>query len=154
MTEQAIRLMSEIRQFREQYVAEVGKGRRVWPKSIRSRIEELENLKVPTKLIASQTGVAYDTILQWRYQRNQKFKKSFHQLEVSEKPAPELAEEILKVGTVTVPKPKSSPILAPKPSTKSVTVTVTTPNGYRIESDNPDSLVFLIVALREADKCS
>ena len=66
MTEQAIKLMSEIRQFREQYVAEVGKGRRVWPKSIRSRIEELENLKVPTKLIASQTGVAYDTILQWR----------------------------------------------------------------------------------------
>ena len=156
MNEQAIKLMSEIRQFREQYVSEVGEGRRVWPRSIRERIEELENLKVPPKLIASQTGVAYDTILQWRYQRNQKFKKSFHKLEVSAASASEPKKEVLKTVTVTVPNLSPPPRDSNPKSTliKSVTVTVTTPNGYRIESDNPDTLVFLILALREAEKCS
>lgn len=146
MTEHAIKLMSEIRQVREQYVLEVGEGRRVWPKSIRDRIEELENLKVPIKLISHQTGVAYDTILQWRYQRKHRIRKSFHQIEV--------AGEISKSGTVTVPEKKISGLPLAHTKSKSVTVTVTTPEGYRIESDNPDSVVFLIVALREANRCS
>ena len=57
MIDRAETLMDEVRQLRTQYVNEVGSGRRVWPRSIKARILELEQVGIPPKIIAAKTGV-------------------------------------------------------------------------------------------------
>jgi hypothetical protein len=113
--DQAEILIDEITQLRQQYIDEVGSGRRVWPKSIKDRVEKLEGLGIKFKTISQRTGVGYDTLLQWRYKRNQMLKKNFHEVPVT--------NSLVKVGTVT--EPVSEKI---KPGT----VTVTTPQGIKI----------------------
>jgi hypothetical protein len=136
MPEQIEILIAEISQLREQYTAEVGEGRRVWPRSIKERVEKLDEMGVTAKQVSLQTGIGYDTILQWRYQRRQALKKQFHQVQV----AP-LTKAIAKVGTVTVPK-------EPKKILKSGSVTVTTPEGFRIEAPDAESIVQILKELR------
>jgi hypothetical protein len=117
----AERLIEEIRQMREQYAAEVGEGRRAWPKSIKERVFALGDLGMRPKKITAATGVPYETVCQWRYQRNQHLKK-FHNLTVTV-PAKQLVE-------------KSSPATATvteKVAAENLTVTVTTPDGFLIE---------------------
>ncbi|MFN8790182.1 MAG: hypothetical protein ACK52I_06550 [Pseudomonadota bacterium] len=116
MTDQAAQIIAEVNQMREQYLAEVGEDRRrAWPKSIRERIMALDQLKLNRKEISRLTGVPYETIMQWRYYQN-KVDRGFHQVAVRE---PKNATE-----TVTSP---------PNPKAINVTVTVTTPSGYRVE---------------------
>jgi hypothetical protein len=141
MVEQAEILMNEIRQFREQYVAEVGRGRRTWPRSIKERIHRLDEMGIPAKRISEKTGVGYDTILQWRYKRRSQVKKQFHQLEVAPS---DLSQALVKVGTVTVPKIK----MPTQKILKSVTVTVTTPDGFRLEAVDFETALALIRELR------
>jgi hypothetical protein len=117
MTDQAIQIIGEINQMREQYFAEVGAdARRAWPKSIRERIMALDQMKIARKEISRLTGVPYDTIMQWRYYQN-KLDRGFHALTVQEP----------KDATVTVASPSNQNVAI------NVTVTVTTPNGYRVE---------------------
>jgi hypothetical protein len=124
MIQRAEQLIEEIRQISKQYSVEVGSKRRPWPKAIKSRVAELDELGVSRKAIAADTGVPYHTVLQWRYQRN----KKFHELKL---PA---------VATVTVP--QSDEIL------KNGTVTVTTPDGYRVELSTPKMAVEFLRMLR------
>jgi len=68
----------------------------------------LEKLGVQAKSIALDTGIPYHTILQWRFLNRKKSKSSeFH---------------VLAVTDSKLPKPHPT-----------VTVTVTTPLGFRIE---------------------
>ena len=92
---QAEILINEISQLREQYFAEVGVGRRIWPRSIKERVERLEALGTKYKTISQQTGIGYDTLLQWRYKKNQSDKKNFHEVAVT--------KDLVKVGTMTEP---------------------------------------------------
>ncbi len=71
MSDESEILIHQIRQLREQYIAEVGEGRRVWPKSIKDRVQRLDELGVSAREAADRTGVGYETFLQWRYQRRQ-----------------------------------------------------------------------------------
>lgn len=108
-------LISEIQQIREQYLAEVGTSkRRSWPKSIRERATELDQLGMKPKLVAKLTAVPYETLVQWRYQRRQK--SPFHEIAVQQNQVP-LA--------VTVASNGATPINA--------TVTVTLISGHKIE---------------------
>jgi Transposase len=135
MVERASTLIEEISQIRLQYVAEVGKGRRVWPKSIKARIAELDELGLPAKGIAERTGVPYETIILWRYKRRREQDASgFHELKVA---APQLPG-ISKSVAVTATKTEISP----------VPLAVTTPEGYRIEGLTEASLLRLIGRLR------
>ena len=118
MVQEAERLIGEINQIKEQYQVEAGPKRRPWPNSIKERIESLEKLGVQAKSIALDTGIPYHTILQWRFLKRKKSKgHDFHAL------------------TVTNPKlPKPHPtVTVTTGSQKVVTVTVTTPLGFRIE---------------------
>jgi hypothetical protein len=65
-------LMQEISDLRSQYVAEVGSGRRVWPRSIKERVTALDEMGVSAKQISQKSGVGYATILQWRFKRRRK----------------------------------------------------------------------------------
>jgi hypothetical protein len=133
MTEQAEILIREIAELRSQYVAEVGEGRRKWPRSIKERAEKLDEMGVPAKQVGLKTGIGYETLLQWRYKRRHEFKKRFHEIKVPVK-------ALAKIDTVTVPKAKE--IL------KVGTVTVTTPEGFRVEVLNVELAIELLKSLR------
>jgi hypothetical protein len=118
MVTEAEKLISEIKQIKEQYQAEVGSKRKPWPNSIQDRIKALDKMGYRLKAIAHDTGVPYHTILQWRFQANKKLKSSnFQELTVQPK-------SLVQTATATVPT---------LPQITSTTVTVTTPLGYRIE---------------------
>jgi DNA-binding Lrp family transcriptional regulator len=131
---QAEILVNEISQLREQYFAEVGVGRRIWPRSIKERVERLEALGIKYKTISQQTGIGYDTLLQWRYKKNQRDKKNFHEVAVT--------KDLVKVGTVTEPiRAKKEEIL------KTVTVTVTTPEGFKVTGDDTKLILEILTGL-------
>ncbi|MGE3684684.1 MAG: hypothetical protein AB7G93_23450 [Bdellovibrionales bacterium] len=141
VSDEAESLIQEIRTLREQYVAEVGEGRRVWPKSIKDRVQRLDEMGLSAREAADRTGVGYETFLQWRYQRRQLAKKQFHQVNVQLE-----SKAVAKIGTVTVPKINKS-----RSVRKTGTVTVTTPDGYRVELPDLESAVSLLKGLT---KCS
>jgi len=130
-------LFSEIVQMRVQYVAEVGLGRRKWPRSIRERILRLVDLGLRLRLIAERSGVPYETVCQWKYQRSQRA-GAFHSLPVVAEPKNEGA--ITNAGTVTVPANEIAKNERP--------VTVRTPDGYWIRTWSPESAALVVRSLR------
>jgi hypothetical protein len=138
MADQIENLIQEISHLKAQWIAEVGEGRRKWPRSIKERVEKLDDMGMPAKQVSIQTGIGYETLLSWRFTRRQKFKKRFHEIQVE---APTKA--IAKIDTVTVPK-----ITASKKILKIGTVTVTTPDGFRIEALDIGAAIELLKGLR------
>jgi hypothetical protein len=143
MSDEIQKIVEEIAQLRSQYIAEVGEGRRKWPRSIKERAERLEELGVRAKQVSLKTGIGYETLLQWRFKRRQQLKRQFHEVEIG---ASEKA--IVKVGTVTVPKSEH-----PKKTSKIGTVSVTTPDGYEITVPDAQSALQILKGLRTAS-CS
>ena len=135
MIERAEILMDEIRQLRTQYVNAVGAGRRVWPRSIKARILELEQVGIPPKVIAVKTGVPSETIASWRFHRRHGVDKRFHALAVKS-----ALPEIPKSGTVTVTENKM-----PK---NSDSILVTLADGTRIKSTNAAAIATILCALK------
>lgn len=114
-------LVSEIKHLLGQYQNEVGNGGyKVWPKSIRDRIFELCEVLGSSTEAADLCGISVHTIYKWRYDEKQKSFKSLPVVQVSKKPI-----------TVTVPKTKTSDA-----KSEVVTVTVTTPRGFKIQGLN------------------
>lgn len=136
MTNQVAVLFDEINQLRAQYVSEVGSGgRKAWPRSIKDRIFELSTLGIKPKVICKNTQIPTDTIHAWNYQRRSSSR--FKELTV-------VNQKIPKPVTVTVPT-NDQKIRAEK---KVVTVTVTTPEGYRIEGLDSESAVLVLIKMR------
>lgn len=146
MVEEARILIDEIRQLKTQYVAEVGQGRRVWPRSIKERIIRLDQLGLSSKIIADKTGVPNETIASWRHKVRHGLNKNFHILSVqSSTSLPELSKSV----TVTVPVPDDkipSPLVALESKTP---IIVVTPNGLRIESIEPKSIIEILIGLSQ-----
>jgi hypothetical protein len=155
MVDEVAQLISEIIQIKSQYVAEVGRGRRVWPKSIKERIARLDEIGIAPKVIAARTTIPYDTIVLWRYNRrhgvNARIKTGFHQLKVTGTKAEparlSAGSTILESVTVTVPEIKISE--APPPRS-TAGLRLTTPNGFVIDGLNDTSLVGLLRSLSSA----
>lgn len=80
----AKQLIEEILSMKEQYQIEVGSRRKPWPKSIKSRILDLDQLGVPMQQISHAVKIPYQTIMSWRFtaRRGQQSKKDFHSLKV------------------------------------------------------------------------
>lgn len=114
-TQRAKQLIEEIQELTRQYHAEVSSVRKPWPKSIKTRIQELFELDVPVKKTARQIDIPYATIMSWRIRPKKKIKPDFHALTV--RPSP----------TVTVG-PSNN-----QKSNSGLTVTVRTPEGYILE---------------------
>ncbi len=112
-------LVEEINQIRAQYVNEVGPGGgKAWPKAIKARVLELDQLVKSTKQTAELSGLAVDTLYQWRSEAK---KEKFKQISVVNN----------KSVTVTDTNPRSRSVIPE--NQRSVTVTVTTPKGFVIE---------------------
>lgn len=158
MVDEVGRLISEIIQIKRQYVAEVGRGRRVWPKSIKERIARLDEIGIAPKVIAARTTIPYDTIVLWRYNRrhgmNARIKTGFHQLKVagakSEPAGLSTGSTILESVTVTVPEIKIPDVPPPLTPLRAEGLRLTTPNGFVIEGLNDQSLVGLLRSLSSA----
>lgn len=148
MVDQASQIIQEIQQIKSQYVAEVGKGRRVWPRSIKERAARLDELGVPAKAVAKQTGISYETLILWRHHRRHGIGK-FHEVKVDTQvalPAPpatpkNVATAILKTGTVTVPNFEIPPSATPQG------LRLTMPNGFVVEGLDAGGMLWLINTL-------
>ncbi len=131
------KLIEDIKQIKIQYQSEVGRGRKTWPKSIRTRVEELFGLGLRGTAIANLTGLPYFTVLKMRPGKIKSLKKlttpkePFHALTVEK-------DTTQKLATVTVPNLDSK---------KMVSVTVTTPDGYQIQIPS-DFVVPMLSELR------
>jgi transposase len=129
MNDQVNQLTLEIKEIYGQYLAEVGEGGyKVWPKSIRDRTLLLSGLVGSCKKAAELSGLSVETIYQWRAEVK---KSQFKSIAVVEK----------KSKTVTV----TEPVLKAPVDQKLVTVTVTTPGGYKVEGHSDDVLKILKV---------
>ncbi len=133
-TQRANQLIVEIQELTQQYHAEVSSVRKPWPKSIKSRIQELFELDVPVKKTAQQIDIPYATIMSWRLRPKKKNKSDFHPLTVQ--PGP----------TVTVGPSDQEKI------NSVLTVTVRTPEGYILEI--PEAIaVKTILELQRGKSC-
>jgi hypothetical protein len=143
MLDQASQLINEINQIQKQYVAEVGKGRRAWPRSIKERVAALDEMGLPAKGLAQQTGIPYETLILWRYKRRHEVKSEsgFHEVKVVESAAAQNSESISK--SLTVPKHEMA-----QPRLK-LELRLTTPDGYRIEGLDERSVKDMLSALRQ-----
>lgn len=139
MVEEARVLIDEIRQLKEQYVAEVGQGRRVWPRSIKERIIRLDHLGLSAKIIAIQTGVPSETIASWRHKVRHGLNKNFHVISVERSRS---LPEISKSVSVTVPEDKIHSLELPTRP-----ITVVTRDGLRIEAFESRSIIEIINGL-------
>lgn len=138
MVDEAKRLISEIGQIKVQYVREVGRGRRVWPRSIKDRVLSLERLGVPAKAVAEQTGISYETITTWRYQRRKAATQGpFHEIGVRAESPLARVPAVLKSATVTVAESEI-------PKSIDRPLTLRTPLGFVIEGLDANGVVELM----------
>jgi hypothetical protein len=119
-------LLDEIKQISQQYQQQVPGRRKAWPNAIKQRVIALKDLGLSFKAISEQTGLPYFTVLGWRETRG-----TFRQVSPS--------QEIV-TATVTVP---TCPLI-PATVIPTATVTVATPEGYRIEGLSISQLIELL----------
>lgn len=133
MIEEVDRLVSEIQQIKVQYVAEVGSGRRTWPRSIKERVASLDELGLAPKIIARRCEIPYDTVILWRYKRAKQLPGKFHEVTIAKLP-------ISKSGIVTVPDFEMPQNRSAMPSS----LRLTTPAGFVVEGLDEKSIARII----------
>lgn len=138
-------LIEEIRQISEQYHAEVGRGRKAWPNSIKDRVTELFESGMRAKAISQATGLAYYTVLNWRPGGRKGAPRGLHARRFKELAVVKSSREIARV---TVPKNLPSVHKQELSSKKISTVTVTTPDGYQVRIDGLREAADFLRAMR------
>jgi hypothetical protein len=142
MVDETERLISEVQQIETQYVAEVGQGRRMWPRSIKERVARLDELGIAAKAIATKTGISYETIILWRYKRRQNVSQvGFHEVAVGGSGLPAISKSV----TVTVPESEI-------PNSRPRDLRLTTPGGFVIEGLDEQTLIALIARLSQGGR--
>lgn len=129
--ELAKQLVEEILSIKDQYQMEVGSRRKPWPKSIKTRILELDRLGMPMLQISESIKIPYQTIMHWRFMNRKSIdpKNNFHAVAV-------------KNPTVTVGKSLTKALTSKIPPLDP-TVTVRTPDGYILEIPSKMAAQFL-----------
>lgn len=122
-------LFSELKQICDQYKAEVPSKRRAWPMSVKTRVFELRKCGLTDPQIAKRTGLCYQTMYTWKPLKEENF------LPVDIIPRPP------KSLTVTVSGSQKPPV---KYKTKNTTMTVITPDGFKIEGMDQVTLFRLL----------
>jgi hypothetical protein len=115
----------ELRDLCAQYKAEVPGRSQAWPKSIKERVIELQQMGLGDTEISKSVPISAQTMYFWRHSRSVANRSEF------------LPVKVVETSTVTVKKAeKSSAVGRPRkkpPKLELRTVIVTTPSGYRIE---------------------
>lgn len=138
-------LIEEIRQITSQYKDEVPGKRRAWPKAIKDRVRELNEIGMSMSAIGRELGLSYYTLHKWRKSKK-RLSGEFHQLPmVVDREAARLVPQVRtakKTATVAVTGAKAKS----KPTNQ--TVTVTTPEGFRIEGISLSELRMVMESVR------
>lgn len=124
-------IVAELQDLCAQYKAEVPGRSQAWPKSIKVRVAELHELGLGDTAVSELIPIPMQTIYSWRHKKVKKAAKpeaSFLPVKINDAP------------TVTVKGRPRKKIQQPKVST----VTVTTPNGYKVEGLDVDQAVRLL----------
>jgi len=141
MTESQNTILNELAQLRSQYKAEVPGVRQAWPESVKSRIRLLLDDGMTAAEVSRKTGIPYYALNSW-FRRSH---ATFIQAKLSEPQLlPNAMPEKRKRGrprkshllpaTVTVANlALQKPPVDNVTSEVSGTITVTTPNGFKIE---------------------
>jgi hypothetical protein len=125
-------LISEIKQIINQYQIEVGSKGKPWPKSVKERVFRLIEMGFTLQSISDDTGIPYYSILNWRHRGKEKAKvQQFQELALRGN---------TETGSVAVAESSQG-------YQKSVTVTVTTPGGYRIEAMDVADVIKILKAM-------
>lgn len=121
-TQTQTQLIDEIRQLREQYLAEVPGRRSTWPKSIKERVLQLRQLELSYEKIAALTGIPAPTIYSWKSRLNPE--PAFLPVKVVEEPA----------RSPVVEAPATRKLASKRVRERSTpTIIVIAPNGVRLE---------------------
>lgn len=131
-------LIEEIRQIISQYRDEVERERKPWPKAVKDRVAELLVAGLSAPEICRATGLAYHTVLKWRPS--------------SIKRGAPRGIHVSKFKEVAVVPAKARAIAALQPTERirqiKGTVTVTTPEGFKIEVQFLDHALELVTRLK------
>jgi hypothetical protein len=139
-------IFSELTQICEQYKAEVPSHRRAWPMAVKSRVFELRSFGLRDPAIAMKTGLCYQTLRTWK-ESTTAIAPSFFPVEI--KP-----QQLSRTPTVTVRdetpilKTKSTPQPIRRGRRPSPTMTVITPEGFKIEGIDRSTLLQLLGSRR------
>ena len=126
MDDRTQNLFSELEQICEQYKEQVPGKRRAWPKAVRERVEELEHLGINGYEISRRIPVPYMTIVSWR-SKTKKEKSGFLPVAVVDKKQRPTTVTVKRLGHI------ESDSIAGLSNSVPTTVTVVTPEGFRIE---------------------
>ena len=148
-------LIEEIKHISNQYHAEVGRGKKAWPKSIKDRIVQLLETGMPATRISKLTAVPYFTVLKWRKTKGRPRGRShgFKELTVLSDAPQKVAVTVTQkldtqqVATVTVAQ-KLAVALGGQVQRPDISVPITTPDGFKIELPCMEAAIDFILKLR------
>ena len=147
MESRAEAIFSEIKEIKSEHDKKEGRDGLAWPRSIRDRVEELETLGLSAKAIAVSSGMAYATIMQWRYNRRSKA-KAFHEVRVKGRPITNKRKSaegaISKSFTQAIPSFQKPPMECGASG-----LSLRTPGGFVIEGLDEDGVVTLLARFIE-----
>jgi len=138
-------IFNEIDQIKSQYQVEVGSHRKAWPKSIRSRVIELQRLEFSNRQISERTGISSKTIYSWSSSWVAKLNKQSKKTD---------SKSLIAVPTPTKFIPvqiSNAPSIHPKKSIHGVQKAVLNldlGNGMKIESVSVEFVVELVHRLK------
>lgn len=113
-------IFEELAQLSGQYKVEVPGARKAWPRSIKERVLRLSALGAPMTEIARRSKIPYYTVYNWaKPQKRAKSQGRFRELAIVEKRGISVRPEIPELPLST--------------SNNFATVTVTMPNGCKVE---------------------
>lgn len=133
MGTQCEEILGEIRQLTSQYRQEIPGGRKAWPEAIKSRVRLLGGLGLRAPAIAQAADISYYTVLGWlraECRHPHKRRKTVDQQSAGHFMPVRVQSSAKGVSTVTVTNREA---MASKRSTPTATVTVTLPNGLRVD---------------------
>ena len=147
MESRAETIFSEIKQIKADHEKQDGREGLGWPSSIKDRVEELEGLGLSAKAIADSSGMAYATIMQWRYNRRSKA-KAFHEVRVKAPPndnKKKSAKRPISKSFMQAMPGFENPLIGSGASDLSLR----TPSGFVIEGLDEDGVVSLVARFTE-----
>ena len=119
MSAKSEQLFNELIQLYAQYKQEVPSQRQAWPESIKARIFELQEIGARIGDISAKTGISKQTIYGWNYEASKR--RRF------------LPVNVVAPPLTVAPSPAATSEVVRRKTKISSTVTVITPDGFRIE---------------------
>jgi hypothetical protein len=139
-------IFSEIKQIKANHEKQDRREGLGWPSSLKDRVEELEGLGLSAKAIADSSGMAYATIMQWRYNRRSKA-KAFHEVRVKAQPNDNKRKSAKR--PISKSFSQAMPVFENLSKGGASDLRLRTPSGFIVEGLDEDGVVSLVARFGE-----